>query len=115
MEFPRIGAATLFGERRLEQKKNLLLRGVTTSRPANTNVILDKYIHVTMEGEQAPVQIGQFILAKNLGIGAFGKVGMIVLIWKNDPDVDVVALSCLTPGLISTLADCVPQWRFFST
>jgi len=27
-----------------------------------------------MEGEQAPVQIGQFILAKNLGIGAFGKV-----------------------------------------
>jgi hypothetical protein len=27
-----------------------------------------------MEGEQAPVQVGQFILAKNLGIGAFGKV-----------------------------------------
>jgi hypothetical protein len=24
--------------------------------------------------EQAPVQIGQFILGKNLGIGAFGKV-----------------------------------------
>jgi hypothetical protein len=68
-----------------------------------------------MEGEQAPVQIGQFILAKNLGIGAFGKVGMIVLIWKNDPDVDVVALSGLTPGLISRLPDCMPQWRFFST
>jgi hypothetical protein len=28
-----------------------------------------------MDGEQAPVQVGQFILAKNLGIGAFGKVG----------------------------------------
>ena len=27
-----------------------------------------------MEGEQTPVQIGQFVLAKNLGIGAFGKV-----------------------------------------
>ena len=27
-----------------------------------------------MEAEQAPVQVGQFILAKNLGIGAFGKV-----------------------------------------
>ena len=26
--------------------------------------------------EQAPVQIGQFILGKNLGIGAFGKVGL---------------------------------------
>ena len=25
--------------------------------------------------EQAPVKIGQFILGKNLGIGAFGKVG----------------------------------------
>jgi hypothetical protein len=24
--------------------------------------------------DQAPVQIGQFILGKNLGIGAFGKV-----------------------------------------
>ena len=24
--------------------------------------------------EQAPVQIGQYILGKNLGIGAFGKV-----------------------------------------
>jgi hypothetical protein len=32
-----------------------------------------------MEGEQAPVQIGQFILAKNLGIGAFGKVRASVL------------------------------------
>jgi hypothetical protein len=60
-----------------------------------------------MEGEQAPVQIGQFILAKNLGIGAFGKVR-----WKNDP----VALQRggLTPGW-STLLDCVPKWRFFST
>lgn len=29
-----------------------------------------------MEAEQAPVQVGQFILAKNLGIGAFGKVGL---------------------------------------
>jgi 5'-AMP-activated protein kinase catalytic alpha subunit len=28
--------------------------------------------------EQAPVQIGQFILGKNLGIGAFGKVRNIV-------------------------------------
>ena len=27
-----------------------------------------------MEAEQAPVQIGQVVLAKNLGIGAFGKV-----------------------------------------
>jgi hypothetical protein len=27
--------------------------------------------------EQAPVQIGQFILGKNLGIGAFGKVRII--------------------------------------
>ena len=25
--------------------------------------------------EQAPVKIGQYILGKNLGIGAFGKVG----------------------------------------
>jgi len=32
-----------------------------------------------MEGEQAPVQVGQFILAKNLGIGAFGKVGRLSL------------------------------------
>jgi hypothetical protein len=31
-----------------------------------------------MEGEQAPVQVGQFILAKNLGIGAFGKVGAAI-------------------------------------
>jgi hypothetical protein len=29
--------------------------------------------------EQAPVQIGQFILGKNLGIGAFGKVRMMIL------------------------------------
>jgi hypothetical protein len=28
----------------------------------------------TITMEQAPVQIGQFILGKNLGIGAFGKV-----------------------------------------
>jgi hypothetical protein len=33
-----------------------------------------------MEGEQAPVQVGQFILGKNLGIGAFGKVSIMVLI-----------------------------------
>jgi len=32
-----------------------------------------------MDGEQAPVQVGQFILAKNLGIGAFGKVRLLVL------------------------------------
>lgn len=34
-----------------------------------------------MEAEQAPVQIGQFILAKNLGIGAFGKVGFFSFFW----------------------------------
>ena len=33
-----------------------------------------------MEAEQAPVQVGQFILAKNLGIGAFGKVSRIQLL-----------------------------------
>lgn len=27
--------------------------------------------------DQAPIQIGQFILGKNLGIGAFGKVGFL--------------------------------------
>ena len=27
--------------------------------------------------EQAPVQIGQYILGKNLGIGAFGKVSNV--------------------------------------
>ena len=32
-----------------------------------------------MEAEQAPVQVGQFILAKNLGIGAFGKVSWSML------------------------------------
>lgn len=31
-----------------------------------------------MEAEQAPVQVGQFILAKNLGIGAFGKVRLFM-------------------------------------
>ena len=30
--------------------------------------------------EQAPVQIGQFILGKNLGIGAFGKVRAVVVV-----------------------------------
>lgn len=35
--------------------------------------------------EQAPVQIGQFILGKNLGIGAFGKVRFVVSISPDDP------------------------------
>jgi hypothetical protein len=30
--------------------------------------------------EQAPVQIGQFILGKNLGIGAFGKVSEMTIL-----------------------------------
>ena len=34
-----------------------------------------------MDGEQAPVQVGQFILAKNLGIGAFGKVRSLAASW----------------------------------
>lgn len=32
-----------------------------------------------MDAEQAPVQVGQFILAKNLGIGAFGKVRLCLM------------------------------------
>ena len=32
------------------------------------------YTHTIFSMEQPPVQIGQFILGKNLGIGAFGKV-----------------------------------------
>jgi hypothetical protein len=32
--------------------------------------------------EQAPVQIGQFILGKNLGIGAFGKVSVEDIYFK---------------------------------
>ena len=39
-----------------------------------------------MEAEQAPVQVGQFILAKNLGIGAFGKVRLFMHLsgWMDD-------------------------------
>jgi hypothetical protein len=33
--------------------------------------------------EQAPVQIGQFILGKNLGIGAFGKVSFSLKSWRH--------------------------------
>lgn len=35
--------------------------------------------------EQPPVQIGQFILGKNLGIGAFGKVREDTLIITHTP------------------------------
>jgi hypothetical protein len=31
--------------------------------------------------DRAPVQIGQFILGKNLGIGAFGKVRIRLFFW----------------------------------
>ena len=39
-----------------------------------------------MEAEQAPVQVGQFILAKNLGIGAFGKVRLYCCLDKGVVD-----------------------------
>jgi hypothetical protein len=31
--------------------------------------------------DQAPIKIGQYILGKNLGIGAFGKVGCVVILF----------------------------------
>lgn len=34
----------------------------------------NKPFNIIMEREQQPVQIGQFVLARALGIGAFGKV-----------------------------------------
>jgi hypothetical protein len=37
--------------------------------------------------EQAPVQVGQFILGKNLGIGAFGKVRNRLMTRPEDLDI----------------------------
>lgn len=34
--------------------------------------------------EQPPVQIGQYVLGKNLGIGAFGKVRLVVMVTQGD-------------------------------
>jgi hypothetical protein len=45
--------------------------------------------------EQAPVQIGQFILGKNLGIGAFGKVRMT----QNVPEARILDISCRRSAL----------------
>jgi len=55
-----------------------------------------------MEGEQAPVQVGQFILAKNLGIGAFGKVGRLSLDTGSKIRVELGAV---------TLLQWQKQWR----
>jgi len=46
------------------------------------------FLHQRFTMEQAPVQIGQFVLGKNLGIGAFGKVRT-----KKEKDLD---RCCLT-------------------
>jgi hypothetical protein len=56
--------------------------------------------------EQAPVQIGQFILGKNLGIGAFGKVRRTRV---RDP---LVFRGCLQ--FLDTPALCVVVWRKMS-
>lgn len=38
--------------------------------------------------EQPPVQIGQYVLGKNLGIGAFGKVRLVVMVTQGDTQSD---------------------------
>lgn len=43
-------------------------------RPTQSQIYQSKAAQACRTMEQAPVQIGQFILGKNLGIGAFGKV-----------------------------------------
>jgi hypothetical protein len=59
--------------------------------------------------DQQPIQIGQFILGKNLGIGAFGKVCQGERGLKINNILDVVT------ELIGTSAGCVLRIFVFST
>jgi hypothetical protein len=58
--------------------------------------------------EQPPVQIGQYVLGKNLGIGAFGKVRLIFVVDTSSRlGKNAIALIRLRLGMLSKHEICV--------